>query len=60
MMPPPENRVSSSPVATLNDPALKAELQRLRQTDNITNWYYIARTYLYLVVVLGFAVWGLE
>lgn len=41
---------------TLADPALKAELQRLRRTDNLTNWYYIARTYLYLAVVTGAAV----
>jgi len=45
---------------TLNDPVLKAELQRLRQLDNLTNWYYLARTYLYLAVVIGLAVWGLE
>lgn len=45
---------------TLNDPVLKAELQRLRQTDNFTNWLYILRTYLYLAVVLSLAVWGFE
>jgi fatty acid desaturase len=42
---------------TLNDPELKAALQTLRQTDNWTNWYYILRTYLYLAVVIGGAVW---
>lgn len=45
---------------SLSDPALKAELQRLRKTDNLTNWYYLARTYLYLAVVLGCAVAGME
>ena len=45
---------------TLADHAFKAELQRLRQTDNLTNWYYLARTYLYLAVVIGAAVAGLE
>jgi fatty acid desaturase len=38
---------------SLTDPDFKAELQRLRQTDNITNWYYLLRTYLYLAVVIG-------
>lgn len=42
---------------TLNDPELKAALQTLRQTDNWTNWYYLLRTYLYLAVVIGGAVW---
>lgn len=45
---------------TLNHPALKAELQRLRRVDNLTNWYYLARTYLYLALVIGLAVWGFE
>jgi fatty acid desaturase len=50
----------STAIHTLSDPALKAELQRLRRTDNLTNWYYIARTYLYLAVVIGAAVWFFE
>jgi fatty acid desaturase len=36
---------------------LKERLQHLRRTDNWTNWYYLARTYLYLALVLGGAVW---
>src|SRR5262249_15715416 len=38
---------------TLHDPGLKKMLQGLRQTDNITNLYYLARTYGLLVVVIG-------
>lgn len=38
---------------TLNDSALKAELQRLRVTDNVTNIWYILRTYLFLALVIG-------
>ncbi|CAN5369910.1 hypothetical protein BH11PLA2_BH11PLA2_23910 [soil metagenome] len=38
---------------TLNDAALKAELQVLRVTDNITNLWYIVCSYLYLAVVIG-------
>ncbi len=45
---------------SLDDPAFKAELQRLRRTDNLTNWYYLARTYLYLAAVIGGAVWVFE
>ena len=42
---------------SLQDAGLKAELQRLRRTDNVTNWYYILRTYLYLFAVIGGTVW---
>src|SRR5262245_28967141 len=41
---------------SLQDAELKEHLQRLRQTDNVTNWYYLARTYLFLAVVIGLAV----
>src|SRR5262245_35727830 len=48
----------SEPVAkSLQDDDLKEHLQRLRQTDNLTNWYYVVRTYLFLLVVIGGAVW---
>src|SRR5438105_14253983 len=47
-------------VKSLNDPALIAHLHRLRQTDNLTNWYYLLRTYLYLTIVIGGAVWFCE
>jgi fatty acid desaturase len=41
---------------TLKDPALKEKLQDLRRTDNFTNLYYLARTYLFLGLVIGAAV----
>ncbi len=52
---------------TLSDPDLKVALQALRRTDNVTNWWYVFRTYVYLVLVVGGAVaffenreaWGL-
>ncbi|MBI1914078.1 MAG: fatty acid desaturase [Planctomycetes bacterium] len=47
-------------VKSLNDPALIAHLHRLRQTDDLTNWYYLLRTYLYLVIVIGGTVWFCE
>ena len=45
---------------SLSDPALKAALQELRRTDNVTNWWYLVRTYLYLALVIGGAVWFFE
>src|SRR5262245_311668 len=42
---------------SLQGAELKDHLQRLRQTDNLTNWWYLARSYLFLVVVIGGAVW---
>ncbi len=50
------------PIATpsFSDAGFKARLQELRQTDNTTNWFYIARTYLYLALVLGGTIWFFE
>lgn len=58
---------TEAPPKSLSDPALKAALQDLRRTDNLTNWWYLLRTYLYLALVIGGAVcvfenreaWGL-
>jgi len=48
----------STPVQkSLQDASLKEHLQRLRQTDNVTNWWYLARSYLFFLVVIGAAVW---
>jgi fatty acid desaturase len=44
-------------VKSLKDPELKERLQQLRRTDNVTNWYYLARSYLYLILVIGGTVW---
>jgi fatty acid desaturase len=45
---------------SLADAAFKSRLQDLRRTDNLTNWFYVARTYLYLALVLGLTVWFFE
>ena len=45
---------------TLSDAAFKTRLQELRRTNNRTNWFYIARTYVYLALVLGLSVWFFE
>jgi fatty acid desaturase len=51
---------AEAPAKSLSDPALKAALQELRRTDNVTNWWYVLRTYLYLALVIGGAVWFFE
>jgi fatty acid desaturase len=43
----------STPIATLADSRVKEKLQELRQTDNVTNLYYLIRTYAYLALVIG-------
>lgn len=49
-----------APPKSLADPALKALLQDLRRTNNLTNWFYLAYVYAYLAVVIGGAVWFFE
>ena len=44
-------------IPALSDPRIKDTLQALRQTDNFTNLYYLARTYLYLFLVIGGTLW---
>jgi fatty acid desaturase len=41
----------------LQDPQLKEQLQQLRQTDNVTNLWYLLRTYLFLTAVIGGTIW---
>jgi len=48
---------TSAPVKTLQDSRLKAKLQELRRVDNLTNVYYLVRTYLFLLVVIGGTIW---
>lgn len=52
--------MTTAPPKSLNDPALKALLQDLRRTDNVTNWLHLAGVYLYLAAVIGLAVWFFE
>src|SRR2546430_8674573 len=60
--------LAGQPTKTLQDPELKARLQQLRQTDNVTNWLYIVLVYVYLAAVIGgtvafyqhYAAWGLS
>jgi fatty acid desaturase len=52
--------IAEAPPKSLSDPSLKALLQDLRRTDNLTNWFYLAGVYLYLAAVIGGAVWCFE
>ena len=40
----------------LKDPAFKEEIQKLRQTDNVTNWLYLARAWFLIIFVFAGAV----
>src|SRR4051812_13888969 len=51
---------ADEPLPFLRDPAFRQLLQDIRQTDNRTNWLYIARTWLFLLAVLAVGVVGLE
>jgi fatty acid desaturase len=52
----------------LNDPTVIRRVNLLRTTDNVTNWFYLAREYLYLGSVIALAIvffnyradWGLH
>jgi fatty acid desaturase len=45
------------PAKTLASPHFKQKLQQLRVTNNLTNWYFLLRTYLCIAAVIGGAVW---
>jgi fatty acid desaturase len=51
-----------APVAvSFNDAEIQRQVNELRQTDNIQGWYYVAREYVFLAIVLtatiGFYDW---
>lgn len=50
---------SSTPAVTksLTDPSIKKALQELRQGDNLTNWIYLIRAWLFLALVIGGTIW---
>src|SRR5262245_15699382 len=51
---------TSAPVKSLEGPEVKQLLHQLRKTDNVTNWYYFLRTYVFFAVAIGAAVWLFE
>ena len=42
-----------APARTLNDPELIRQVAALRLPNNLTNWYYLAREYFVLAVIIG-------
>lgn len=42
-----------SAIEALSDSRVKEKLQELRKVDNLTNVYYLIRTYVYLAAVIG-------
>jgi fatty acid desaturase len=48
---------TSPEIATLADPRIKEQLQALRVTDNVTNVFFLLRTYVYLGLVIGGTLW---
>jgi fatty acid desaturase len=57
-----------SPLLGLNHPELLRRVNRLRHLDNWTNWFYLARAYLFLALIMGTTIafyqhqerWGLS
>ncbi len=51
--------VSTPPptMTSLSDPRIKEKLQELRQTDNVTNLFFVLRTYTFLAAVIAATLW---
>src|SRR5208283_3383172 len=60
--------VAEVSVKQLNSPELQRRINALRTIDNFTNWLYLAREYLFFVLIIGptiffyqnYAEWGLS
>lgn len=48
---------SEAPIKSIQDPRLKQKMQELRRTDNLTNLWFMLRTYLFLTAVIGSTIW---
>jgi fatty acid desaturase len=49
-------QVEPQPVLSFNDPDIQRQVNQLRHTDNVTSWFYLAREYLFLALVVGGAI----
>lgn len=45
------------PASELTDPEILRQVNHFRKIDNVTNWYYLAREYLFLAAVIGSTIW---
>lgn len=50
-------QATSARSKTLKDPDFHDRLQQLRRTDNVTNLYYLARTWAALAAAIGGTIW---
>jgi fatty acid desaturase len=48
---------TTSEAKSLKSPEVREQIQQLRQTDNSSNFFYLARTYLLIAAVIGGTVW---
>jgi fatty acid desaturase len=46
-------RPEPAPAASINDPDVQRQVNELRQTDNVKGWFYLAREYALLALILG-------
>jgi fatty acid desaturase len=53
---PMQATLTETPCRTISDPDILRQVNALRQTDNVTNWYYLAREYLFAAFVIGGAI----
>src|SRR5689334_8628660 len=44
---------AAPPSPELNSPQMLRRINALRRTDNVTNWFYLGREYLFLGTVIG-------
>ena len=49
-------QTESEPAVSFNDPDIQRQVSLLRHTDNLAGWYYVAREYLFLALVIGAAI----
>lgn len=52
--------MTETDLSFLHDTEFKRYLQKVRETNNTTNWFYIGQTWLFLALVLTLAVLGYE
>jgi fatty acid desaturase len=45
--------IAESAARSINDPEIIRQVNALRRIDNVTNWYYLAREYLFVGCVIG-------
>src|SRR5271169_5246751 len=48
--------LSASAARELNTPEMQRRVNALRTIDNVTNWYWLAREYLFLALIVGLTI----